>query len=61
MNIIKILIAIASISGLIKSGYEFILYEQSIVLSGYFQTSLLFIVLLALFDKSFTKNTPVNM
>ncbi|GAA0824185.1 hypothetical protein GCM10009111_34770 [Colwellia asteriadis] len=60
MNIVKILITIAALSGLFKSGYEFIFYEQSIVLSGYFQTSVLFIILLTLLEKNLKKAEPLN-
>jgi len=47
-----ITVSLAAIAGLLVSVYHFIVNDQSIVLSGYFQTSLLFIVIATLIYKA---------
>ena len=51
-NFIFILVNLAAAIGLAKAGYHFVLDNHSIVLSGYFQTSLLFILLSAFMNKT---------
>lgn len=51
-NLSYYVVLLAAVLGLCKTGYHFIVDSQSVVLSGYFHVSLLFILIAGLLDRT---------